>query len=96
MNFYFYLDNEEAEDIFSDIYFMLFEENNFMDKFLRTKDVSEETFLFSIKFLNNLHSKTKIRNKLYTYDIMMKILKFYKSKKMEIKKEISKFFQSIY
>ena len=96
MNFNFYLDNEEAEDIFSDIYFMLFEENNFMDKFLRTKDVSEETFLFSIKFLNNLLSKTKIRNKLFTYDILMKILKFYKSKKMEIKKEISKFFQSIY
>ncbi len=46
-----------------------------MDKFLSTKDNSEETFLYTIKFVNNLMSKSLLRNRFINYEMIMKILK---------------------
>ena len=89
------IENEITDDIFTILYKKGIIEQNLIKKFLTTKDISEETFLNMIKFINNFMSKTSFRNQFLNYDLITKVLMFFNSKKLEVKKEISKFIQSI-
>ena len=66
-----------------------------LDNFLHSKDTSEESFYFAIKFFNNVMSNKYHRSEFINYAIMMKVIKFFNSKKLEVKKDIAKFLQSI-
>jgi hypothetical protein len=63
--------------------------------FLTSEDNSEETFFFTIKLFNNIMANRSYRSCFIKYDLIMKINKFFTTKKKETKKEIAKFLLTI-
>ena len=66
-----------------------------IQNFLESKDNSEESFYFAIKFFNNLMAMRGNRAKFINYRLIMKVNQFLKSSKVEIKKDVCKFLQTI-
>lgn len=63
--------------------------------FLDTHDFSEETFYFTIKVFNHVMINRNYRLKFINYELIMKVLNIFETKKIETKKEVAKFLQTI-
>jgi hypothetical protein len=66
-----------------------------IEKLIVTEDCSEESFYFTIKFINNLLAMRGNRSKFINYNFIMRVNKFLKSSKAEIKKDVCKFLQTL-
>jgi hypothetical protein len=85
---------EKSEtDLLNFIFYQIID--NIMDNFLKSNDESEETFYFTIRLINNIMANRGNRSKFIKNELIMKILSFFKTKKKETKKEISKFILTI-
>ncbi len=80
-------------DLLNFIFYQIID--NIIDNFLKSNDESEETFYFTIKLINNIMANRSNRSKFIKYELIMKIASFFKTKKKETKKEISKFLLTI-
>jgi hypothetical protein len=69
--------------------------DNIIKNFLTSDDNSEETFFFTIKLFNNIMANRSYRTTFIKYELIMKILNFFDTKKKETKKEIAKFLLTI-
>ncbi len=66
-----------------------------IENFLLSSDISEETFYFAIKFFNNIMANRSHRGKFLNYQLIMKVCNYFSCKKVETKKEVAKFMQTI-
>jgi len=68
--------------------------NVFEERLPQSRDDTEETFSYSIKFINNMLPNINCRSNLLKYRMMIRVSKFYGSKNKELVKELAKYFSS--
>ena len=82
--------NKKVDKVESDLLNFVFHQiidSNFIDNFLNSNDTSEETFYYSIKLINNVMANRSYRTKFLKYELIMKILGYFDTRKRETKKE---------
>ena len=88
----------KAENLEHDIQYILFTEigEATVDYVMENKCLSEEVLLFLIKFINNLMTNIEYRQKFVNFAFVMKLCEEgFEYRKIEIKKELTKYLQII-